>query len=88
MMKTLVKPYQDLQLYHFDTCPYCVKTRQIINNLNINLTMKNIRKNPKQGIELKKGGGKIQVPCLRIEDAKGTIQWLYESNDIINFLTP
>ena len=71
-MKTLVKPYQDLQLYHFDTCPYCVKTRQIINNLNINLTMKNIRTNPKQGIELKKEVEKFKflVFALKMQKAQ------------------
>lgn len=35
--------------------------------------------------ELMRGGGKTQVPCLRIEsDDKD--QWLYESDDIIAYL--
>ena len=32
------------------------------------------------------GGGKRQVPCLRIEATPGEVQWLYESMDIIAYL--
>ena len=31
-------------------------------------------------------GGKIQVPCLRIEKNDNEIEWLYESKDIIEHL--
>ncbi len=33
--------------------------------------------------DLMKGGGKTQVPCLRIDDGSGNVQWMYESDDII-----
>jgi len=36
---------------------------------------------------LMQGGGKTQVPCLRIEQADGSVQWMYESDDIIRYLT-
>jgi len=32
------------------------------------------------------GGGKPQVPCLRIENEDGSIEWMYESDDIIRYL--
>jgi len=32
------------------------------------------------------GGGKTQVPCLRIEQSDGSVEWMYESNDIIRYL--
>ena len=35
---------------------------------------------------LMQGGGKTQVPCLRIEQADGSVEWMYESNDIIEYL--
>ena len=35
---------------------------------------------------LRQGGGKTQVPCLRIENDNHPTQWLYESDDIIAFL--
>ncbi len=36
---------------------------------------------------LMQGGGKTQVPCLRIENEQGEVQWMYESNDIIEYLS-
>lgn len=44
---------------------------------------------------LQDGGGKGQVPCLRIEinaqesaknDSSNSVQWLYESDDIIAYI--
>lgn len=35
---------------------------------------------------LMQGGGKTQVPCLRIEQADGKVEWMYESDDIIRYL--
>jgi len=32
------------------------------------------------------GGGKTQVPCLRIENEQGAVEWMYESDDIIQYL--
>jgi glutaredoxin 2 len=32
------------------------------------------------------GGGKNQVPCLRIENEDGDVRWLYESIDIVRYL--
>ena len=32
------------------------------------------------------GGGKTQVPCLKIEDGAGKVRWMYESGDILAYL--
>jgi glutathione S-transferase len=45
-----------------------------------------ILKEPKFRQELIAGGGKKQVPCLKIEEENGATQWLYESRDIIKYL--
>jgi glutathione S-transferase len=37
--------------------------------------------------ELMQGGGKTQVPCLRIKDPQGNSQWMYESDDINRYLS-
>ena len=76
---------EGLSLYQFFACPFCVKTRRALRRLNINLTLKDINKNQHYRQELAQGGGKVQVPCLRIEE-DGKTRWLYESNDIIEFL--
>ena len=31
-------------------------------------------------------GGKIKVPCLRVNDEQGKSTWMYESSDIIEYL--
>ncbi len=54
--------------------------------MKIEIPQKNIFSHPEFGAELISGGGKSQVPCLRIEAESGEIQWLYESNDIIRYL--
>jgi glutathione S-transferase len=37
--------------------------------------------------ELMQGGGKTQVPCLRVKDQQGNSQWMYESDDIVRYLS-
>ena len=47
-------------------------------------TIKDARRNKDFADELINGGGKLQVPCLKIGGDK--IRWMYESKDIIIFL--
>jgi len=75
-----------LALYHYDTCPYCAKTRRAINELGLDIELKNIQLNHQHRIDLHRGGKKTQVPCLHIEDPMREDKWLYESDDIINYL--
>ena len=35
---------------------------------------------------LMQGGGKTQVPCLRIETSEGKVSWMYESDDILSYI--
>jgi hypothetical protein len=52
----------------------------------ITLQCRNTGRSKKYELELTNGGGKKQVPCLRIDEADGTSNWLYEAQDIINYL--
>ncbi len=79
-------PSVPLTLYHMPGCPYCVKTRKSIKPLKLKIQLKDTYQNPRYRQELTKGGGKHQVPCLRIAHSNGKIQWLYESRDIVRFL--
>lgn len=74
------------QLFYFATCPYCIKVRLALWWMGIELPLKDILYHPENRAELIAGGGKKQVPCLRIEDGSDTIQWMYESSDIIRYL--
>ncbi|WP_297481689.1 glutathione S-transferase N-terminal domain-containing protein [uncultured Photobacterium sp.] len=74
----------NMQLYQFETCPFCVKVRRHAKRLNIPLATRDAKTSP-WGQELLEQGGKRKVPCLRIEE-DGQVTWMYESNDIIAYL--
>lgn len=75
-----------LSLYHFQGCPFCAATREVIKQTRLNIEHRDIRLQPQHRSDLISGGGKTQVPCLRIEKENGQHVWLYESTDIIHFL--
>lgn len=74
-----------LSLYQFHACPFCVKTRRAIHRMNLPIVLKDAKNNPEQRQQLLEQGGKIKVPCLRIEE-NGESRWMYESNAIIAYL--
>lgn len=76
---------ENYALYHFTSCVYCLKARFQLSRMGIELPLKNIRENPEYRNELIEGGGKGQVPCLRIEDENKQVRWLYESRDIVEY---
>jgi len=53
--------------------------------LNLPITTLSVSKGSPHRETLLNGGGKIQTPCLRIEQ-DGQVQWLYESSAIISYL--
>jgi len=75
---------QTMQLYQYLACPFCVKVRRDIRRQGLNITTIDAKQqNHKQ--RLAEEGGKIQVPCLRIEENDNVV-WLYESSAIIEHL--
>ena len=74
-------------LYHTRTCPFCYLVRHAIDDLELDIEMRDINDNPAYRAELISGGGKQQVPCLHILDPDGGTEWLYESRDIIEYLS-
>ncbi len=78
---------KSLALYQYAVCPFCVKVRWAIRRLGISLEYKDAKRNTQFAEELVEGGGQLKVPCLRIENDHGDVEWMYESADIINYLT-
>ncbi|MHA7925523.1 MAG: glutaredoxin family protein [Marinobacter sp.] len=72
-------------LYHSQSCPFCAYTRSAMKHIDIAVEERDIGRNPAYRAELIKGGGRAQVPCLRIESNE-EVRWLYESQDIIRYL--
>ncbi len=75
-----------LALYQFRSCPFCIKVRKEIARLNLDIETRDAQHDERHKAELMNGGGKVKVPCLRIERDDGQTEWLYESSDINRWL--
>lgn len=74
-----------LSLYQFHACPFCVKTRRTLHRLNVPVALRDAKHDPVHRQALLEGGGRVKVPCLRIEE-DGKTTWMYESKAIIAYL--
>ena len=74
-----------LALYQFHACPFCVKTRRTLRRLNVPVALRDAKNNEQDRQTLLEQGGKIKVPCLRIEE-DGKTTWMYDSKVIIDYL--
>jgi glutaredoxin len=83
--KKIDQKMHGLKLYQFEACPFCIKVRRYLKANAINIPLIDAKKDPFRS-ELTEKGGKYQTPCLQITKADGSIGWMYESNDIIQFL--
>ena len=80
---------EDLALYQFQSCPFCVKVRRQIHKLNLPIELRDAKNNEQFRSELAENGGRVKVPCLRIEEniaENNDVQWMYESDDINAYL--
>jgi glutaredoxin len=75
-----------LDLYQFRTCPFCVKVRQEVRRLSLDIDTRDAQRPGEHRDALLVGGGEVKVPCLRIAGDDGSDRWLYESDAIIAFL--
>jgi glutaredoxin len=75
-----------LALYQFSTCPFCIKVRQEMRRLSLPVERRDAQHDEKNRAELVQGLGQAKVPCLKITDSTGKVQWLSESGAIISYL--
>lgn len=75
-----------LALYQFQACPFCVKVRRAMKRMGVQIELRDAKESSQYADELLRGGGSLQVPCLRIPEAGGNVRWMYESSDIIGYL--
>lgn len=75
-----------LVLYQFKTCPFCIKVKRHNKRLSLNIETRDAQHNLAHREELLHGGGQIKVPCLKIIDDKGNDSWMYESEEIMQYL--
>ena len=77
---------QSLALYQYKTCPFCMKVRQEIGRLSLNIQRVDAQAPGADRDALTREGGLTKVPCLRIIDVAGQSQWLYDSEMIVGYL--
>jgi glutaredoxin len=72
-----------LELYHFESCPYCQKVRNYIEHAHIQskITYRDTQQDPKAYESLMAMNDDDQVPCLAIDGKP-----MLESDDIIDWL--
>ena len=76
---------EHLALYHFEGCPYCLRVRSVIDELGLDVELRNVHMDPRHGADLTRATGRGMVPCLRVEAAHGC-GWMHEAADIIECL--
>ena len=84
--KNINQQCQNLVLYQYQTCPFCIKVRQEIHRLSLDIERLDAQQEGKNRTDLMLGFGKAKVPCLKITDASGQTQWMTDSVKIIAYL--
>jgi len=64
----------DIKLYHYESCPYCTITRQVINQIGLSIEKKAILLNPEHRVELIKGGGEHVLDSVTLQEAYPRVQ--------------
>ncbi len=77
---------QQLTLYKYQTCPFCIKVRQEMRRLSLQIDQLDAQHDQGNRADLISGGGQVKVPCLKITDTNGSSQWMYESDAINQYL--
>lgn len=71
-----------LELFKYDTCPFCLRVMSVIDQLGIKVEMKDILMDKANLQRLMGDTGRRTVPCLYIDGKP-----MFESADIMNWLS-
>ena len=77
---------QNIALYQFKTCPFCIKVRREIKRQSLTIELRDAQHDQEHRQQLLALGGQIKVPCLKVKNSDGNDSWLYESNEVIQYL--
>jgi glutaredoxin len=75
-----------LALYHFVGCPFCTMVRREIDQLDLDVELRDIHESSARRNELVEATGRGTVPCLRVESDGGEVRWMHESARIGEYL--
>ena len=63
-----------------------MKVRREMKRLSLNIELRDAQHDSQHREQLLQGGGQVKVPCLRIPQEGGNDTWLYESDNVIQYL--
>ena len=75
-----------MRLFVMPGCLYCHRVLKVMKHLQLPIPVM-LTSDESNAMELYNEGGSTQTPCLNYTNAKGQTIWLYESSDIIAYLT-
>lgn len=79
------EPDEKLALYYTPACYYCVRVLKVIEELGIDVDLRDIWSNERYRAELRDARGRTTVPVLRCTSAARD-RWMPESADIARYL--
>ena len=79
------EPQERLALYHYRFCPYCIRVRRVIDELGIEVELRDILESPEHRKALVDARARATVPVLRCTSPEKD-RWMPESRDIIRYL--
>jgi glutaredoxin 2 len=79
-------PDVQLALYFYEGCPFCTLVQRAIDDLGIEVELRDIFAEPGHRDALVAARGRPTVPVLRIMSADGEERWMPESRDIVRHL--
>ena len=75
-----------LALYGYPSCPFCARVLRAIEELDLDIPLRNTMQDADARRALVEAMGRGTVPVLRIDGEDGETEWLPESADIIRYL--
>ncbi len=75
----------DLSLYYYDGCPWCMRVLGALEKLEVRVDLRNILHDTQHARDLVAARGRRTVPVLRIQ-SDGRDEWMPESGDIVAYL--
>lgn len=76
---------ESLALYYSPTCPFCIRVLRVIEELGIDVELRNVSSDDQYRAELVVARGRATVPVLRCT-SRDRHRWMPESADIIRYL--
>ena len=75
-----------LALYHFETCPFCRRVRPVIDDLALDVELRDILADEIHRAALIDATARSTVPVLHITSGDGSERWLPGSEEIVRYL--